>query len=138
MAETTATPFTDLVRNRRAKLGLSLRALADRCIDPVTGAQPIKFGWIDRLEKGKPVLIPGEVELRALAVGLDLPPARLQDEASVQFMGTGPLAAWSEDSSVRATVANMMDLSPADREELAEMVELFARRRRERREQSDS
>lgn len=122
-------PLSDLVRERRAELGLSLRALADRCIDPQTGVQELKFGWIDKLERGMPVIPPQVPALRALAAGLSLPLQRIQDEAAAQFLGIERSAEWSADGSVRAVVARMNELSPAEREELAALAEFYAQRR---------
>ncbi|GAA1977124.1 helix-turn-helix domain-containing protein [Kitasatospora viridis] len=132
----TETPFSDLVRTRRAELGLSLRALAERCIDPETGATPITKGWIERLEKGEPVLTPRLSELRAMAAGLQLPLRRLQDEAAVQFLGMQRQAEWSGDSTVRAVVARMEELTPEERADLAQMAELYAAQQVARRETS--
>ncbi len=135
--ERSRTPFSDIVRDRRAALGLSLRTLGERCIDPETGEQPIKRGWLERVEKGLPIITPKLAELRAMAAGLELPLQRLQDEAATQFLGIDRPAEWSKDSSVRAVVAQMSELTETERAELAAMAEFYARQQLAKRGRND-
>jgi hypothetical protein len=79
-------PFAMLIQERRAELHLSYVALASEAIDPKTGVS-ITYSWIHRLERGHPVIPPQLPQLRALATGLRLPLARLQEAAAAQFFG---------------------------------------------------
>jgi transcriptional regulator with XRE-family HTH domain len=123
------TQLADLVRTRRAEKGLSLRAMAELCIDPETGEQLAKYSWIDRLEKGQPVVPPQLPQLTAMAAALDLPVRLLKEAAAAQFMGV-ETGEWSADGTVRAVAAHMEEMTPAERKELALIAEMFARRRR--------
>lgn len=127
------TALRNLVAGRRAELRLTLRQLADRCIDPETGGD-IKFGWLHKLESGGSVSAPSEGQLRALAVGLQLPAKRLQDAAAEEWFGVRP-AEWSGDSSTRVTVAWMNELPEEKRAELAALAEFYAAQERAKREQ---
>ncbi|MGW3570182.1 XRE family transcriptional regulator [Streptomyces sp. NPDC000941] len=121
--------LSDLVRARRAELRLSLRALADRCVDPEAGGGSlVKYSWIDRLEKRLPVIPPQLPELRALAAGLQLPLVMLQDAAGAQFLGIDSLRAQSGE--VMALLAHAEELSPEDLAKVTAMVEAFARKGR--------
>lgn len=131
MAELTArTDLSDLVRRRRAELGVGLRELRDRCIDPETGEVPFSFAWIGKVERALPTVdAPKLPVLRALAAGLNVPLRIVQQAAAAQYMGVAPDgdAIWSQDHSARLVVARMSELSAEDRAQLAEMVELFTR-----------
>lgn len=129
------TPLSDLVRDQRAFLGLSLRALAAQCVDPVSGEQLVKYSWLERLEKREPVITPQLPQLRALAEGLRLPLQRLQDETAVQFLGLDRQAEWSADSSVRVVVDRMNELPPEKRAELAALADFYAAQERAKRQQ---
>ncbi|MER7953827.1 helix-turn-helix transcriptional regulator [Streptomyces sp. NPDC096030] len=83
---TDRTHFVDLVRSRREQLHLSYLSLAAAAVDPETG-ESMSTGWLHRLETGKPVNAPSFAVLRALAAGLNLPLARLQQAAGAQFFG---------------------------------------------------
>lgn len=123
------TQLSDLVRTRRAELRLSLRAMANLCVDPGTGEQLVKYSWIDRLEKGEPVVPPQLPQLTAMAAALQLPVRLLQEAGAAQFMGVD-VGAWSADGTVRVTAAYMEEMTPAERKELEQIAEMFARRRR--------
>jgi transcriptional regulator with XRE-family HTH domain len=125
------TQLADLVRDRRAKLHLSLRKLEARCIDPDTGELEIKFGWLHRLENDEPTTPPQLPQLRALAAALDLPVEVVQEAAGAQYMGIKPAvdAIYSSSREGRITAARMDKLTPSERQELAEMVELWTRRK---------
>lgn len=131
MAELSArTDLSDLVRRRRAELGIGQRDLAARCIDPETGQALVSFAWISKIERGlSTVDAPKLPTLRALAAGLSVPLRVVQQAAAAQFMGVEPNedAIWSQDHSARVVVARMSELSAEDREQLAAMVELFTR-----------
>ncbi|MFF2640351.1 XRE family transcriptional regulator [Streptomyces niveus] len=124
---TDRTELSDLVRDRRAELGLSLRGLADRCVDPKgREAGPLwKFGALGRLEKRQPVIPPQLPELRALAVGLDLPLEQVKEAAGSQFFGIDTV--WSED--VRAMVRDYEAMTSDDRERLRLAMAAWKRER---------
>lgn len=110
------TDLSDLVRDRRAELGLSLRKLAERCVDPDNpeGSALWKFAVINRLEKRLPTIPPGLPELRALAAGLQLPLTLIQEAAGSQFFGIDTV--WSQDRQTRAFVRDYRAMSPQDQE----------------------
>ncbi|MFE5662420.1 hypothetical protein ACFQ7W_00620 [Streptomyces niveus] len=122
---TERTELSDLVRDRRAELGLSYRKLADACIDPKAPANgPLwKFGLLERLEKRFAVSPPQLPELRALAAGLKLPLWQVQDAAGAQFLGITTV--WTDD--VRAMVRDYEALTPDDRERLRLLMEAWKR-----------
>lgn len=134
MAEQTdRTDLSDLVRRRRAELGLSGRDLRDRCIDPVTSEVPFSYPWLSKVERAIASVAPPKLPLlRALAAGLGLPLSIVRDAALAQYMGIElqDNAIWSADESTRVTVARMEELSPQGRAELAELVEFWTRSRR--------
>jgi transcriptional regulator with XRE-family HTH domain len=125
------TQLKDLVRDRRAELHLSLRKLEARCIDPETGNQEIKYGWLHRLENDEPTTPPQLPQLRALAAALNIPIGVVQEAAGAQYMGIEPAAGaiYSGSREARITAARMDELTDGDRRELAEMVEIWARRK---------
>lgn len=124
---TDRTELSDLVRDRRAELGLSLRGLADRCVDPKDReAGPLwKFGALGRLEKNLPVIPPQLPELRALAEGLELPLEQIKEAAGSQFFGIDTV--WSED--VRAMVRDYEAMTSEDRERLRLAMAAWKRER---------
>jgi transcriptional regulator with XRE-family HTH domain len=127
--------FSDLLRQRRAELGLSLRDMEARSVDPGSGAQA-KFGWLSKVENGKPVDTPKEDILKALAVGYGLPEGLLKAAAARQFLGYDPAAesgvVWSSDLTTRLIVARAEEMDEEDRRQLADIAETFARRRTKR------
>ncbi len=126
------TDFSDLVRERRAELGISLRELESRSIDPKPekGKAPeqAKFGWISKVEKGQSVDTPSAGLLRALHVGLQLPLRILQEAAAAQFLEMDS-SLWSDDRTTRVLVARAEELTEEDRRQLLDIAETFARRR---------
>lgn len=129
MAEKTVrTDFTDLVVARRAELGISTRTLARLSVDPETGEPAFGYGWVDKIERADPtVKTPRLPQLRGMAAGLKVPLKLLQEAAAAQYLGLQQDAIWSSDLSTRLTVARMGELSPDDRAELLQMVELWTR-----------
>jgi transcriptional regulator with XRE-family HTH domain len=124
------TDLSDLVRNRRAELGLSLRRLADRCIDPEDQqAGPLwKFQVINRLEKGLPIIPPQLPELRALAAGLDVPLGLVKEAAGSQFFGIDTV--WSDDHSTRAMVHDYQAMGPEDQQKVRDLMRTWSKRSR--------
>jgi transcriptional regulator with XRE-family HTH domain len=116
------TDLSDLVRTRRAELGLSLRVLAGRCINPERpDAGPVvDHNWIDRLEKGLLREIPDYGRLAGLHVGLQVPLSLVQEAAGSQFWRVDTV--WSEDEEVRALVHDYRDMSPEDQQRVRALM----------------
>jgi transcriptional regulator with XRE-family HTH domain len=129
------TDFTDLLRDRRAELGHSLRKMEALCVDAQRGEQA-KFGWLSKVERGESVDPPKEERLKAIAAGYQLPLRVLQVAASRQFFGYDPAsdsaAVWSEDLTTRIIVAHAEEMTEEERAQFAEIAESFARRRAQR------
>ncbi|MFH9692677.1 XRE family transcriptional regulator [Streptomyces globisporus] len=121
--------LNDLVRRRRQELGLSLRELEERSVDPVSGEQA-KFGWISKLENGHPTRPPAEEVLVALAVGLQLPARVVQEAAAAQYLGMAEIRTQSE--AARILVARVEEMSEEDLAQLAAIAETFERTKRAR------
>ncbi|PJN38954.1 transcriptional regulator [Streptomyces sp. CB02959] len=120
------TQLSDLVRERRAELRMSLRAVEEHPQNRDADERPIiKRGWLDRLEKRQPVIPPQVPELTALASALSLPLGRLQDAAGAQFLGIDTV--WSTSGEARALVQHAENLTPAQREQLARLLATFER-----------
>lgn len=117
MAQETTYPLSDLVRRRRAELGLSLRKFAERCVDPDTGMQEIKFGVVDRLERRESVTPLQLPELRALAAGLQVPLGDVQDAAGEQFLGIRTQGA-DGDRRIRMITTRALSLDDDGRDRL--------------------
>lgn len=126
------TDFRDLLKRRRAELGYSLRKMEARCIDPESGEQA-KFGWLSKLERGKPAEMPKLEILKALEVGFELPLNVLKVAAMREFLDYDPASdssvVWSGDLTTRIIVARADEMSDEDRQQLADIAETFARRR---------
>lgn len=119
----THTDLTDLVRNRKAEMGLSYERLAKHCIDPKTGEQTVKYSWLHRLATGQPVIAPDLSQLRGLAEGMKVPLARVQDAAAAQFFGIQ--AVWSSSGEARALALKAERLTPQEREVLKNFLDTF-------------
>lgn len=105
----TRTHLSDLVRDRRAALNISLKTLEQRAVDPVTRTG-LKHSWLHRLENAEPVIPPQLPQLRALENGLDVPLPQLQDAAAAQFFGIDSV--WSTSGEMRALVERAERLTP--------------------------
>ncbi|MFG2225338.1 XRE family transcriptional regulator [Streptomyces sp. NPDC048644] len=120
----TRTHLSDLVRHRRADLRLSLRGVEEHSGNLGPDGRPIiKRGWLDRLEKGEPVIPPQLPELRALADVLSVSLGRLQDAAGAQFLGIDSV--WSQSGEARALVEHAERMTPEQREQLARLLATF-------------
>lgn len=108
------TDLSDLVRTRRAELGLSLRALAAQCVnsDKPEAGPVVDHNWIDRLEKGTLREIPDYERLAGLAAGLKLAIGLVQEAAGAQFWHVDTV--WGDDHDVRALVHDFRDMTPED------------------------
>ncbi|MCX5201094.1 helix-turn-helix transcriptional regulator [Streptomyces sp. NBC_00237] len=119
------TQLADLVRRRRAELGISLRTLSEAAFDRQTGEQA-KFGWISKLENGKPTDAPSEPMLKALAAGLELPLRVLQEAAAAQYLGMGEVR--SVNGRARLLIARIEEMGEDDLAQLSAIAETFANR----------
>ncbi|MGW5736955.1 MULTISPECIES: XRE family transcriptional regulator [Streptomyces] len=123
MAEQAArTDLSDLVRTRRAELGLSLRALAARCIHPDApdGGPVVDHNWIDRLEKNVLKEIPDYDRLAGLSVGLQVPLSLVQEAAGAQFWRVDTV--WSDDHEARALVHDYKGMTPEDQRRVRALI----------------
>ncbi|MFE2556034.1 helix-turn-helix domain-containing protein [Streptomyces sp. NPDC059352] len=119
-----ARTLSDVVRDRRAELGMSLREAEERCVDPETG-KPVSRAYINNLEKATPNLEPPTpARLRALAVGFEVPLSLLQEAAGRQFYGVSTV--WESSGKARALVARFEELDPVDQDRVLAMLEAFA------------
>ncbi|MEV7154844.1 helix-turn-helix transcriptional regulator [Streptomyces misionensis] len=121
------TDFADLVRQRRAELGISVRKLAEQSVDPDTGTQA-KFGWISKVERGESTDAPSAAILRALSAGLATPLRVLQEAAAAQYLDMESFI-WSQDRTTRVLAAHIEEMTDEERQQLADIAETFARRR---------
>ncbi|MFF4246257.1 XRE family transcriptional regulator [Streptomyces sp. NPDC001822] len=121
--EPDTTEFADLIRSRRASLGLSLAAFEARSVDPVTGVQ-VKSGWVHRLETGESVIPPKKPQLRALQAATGLPIEELQRAAAVQFFGYERV--WAESGEASALVRRASHLTEDQRLQLLRLIDAFA------------
>ncbi|MCT2591085.1 hypothetical protein LHJ74_14405 [Streptomyces sp. N2-109] len=120
---TERTQLADLVRSRKAEIGLSYDRLAARCIDPGTGEQTVKYSWLHRLASGQPVIPPQLPQLNGLAVGLDVDLGVVQDAAGAQFLGIDTV--WSQSGEARAWVRNAERLTPDQRAAVERLINTF-------------
>lgn len=125
------TELSDLVRTRRAELGLSLRALAGRCVDPEgpEAGQVVDHNWIDRLEKNILKEIPDGVRLAGLAAGLQVPLTLVQEAAGAQFWGVDTV--WSDDEEVKALVHDYRDLDAEDQAKVRALTQSWRKLKRD-------
>ncbi|WP_432124086.1 XRE family transcriptional regulator [Streptomyces sp. C10-9-1] len=125
----------DLARERLAELGISIRALASRTIDPNPELQPEgerREGplWnretLRNLLNGVKAKAPTPAELRALAAGLEVPLRAVQDAAIGQWFESDVI--YTSDATVRAIVYRAEELSEEGRRKVLELIEEFRNR----------
>jgi transcriptional regulator with XRE-family HTH domain len=115
--------FSELVRNKRAELRLTVRELADRSFDDITDTQ-VRPSWLSKVERGAEDLgAPKEGQLRALAAGLGLPLPILQDAAAAQFFGVETVR--DEDTEARAMLLQIEGMSPEDRAKVRALLDAW-------------
>lgn len=117
----TRTHLSDLVRDRKAVLGLSFERLAQRAIDPETGERTVKSSWLHRLANYMPVIPPALPQLQGLAAALGVPLETVQDAAGAQFLGIDTV--WSASGEARAMVARAERMTPEQREQLMRFLD---------------
>lgn len=125
---TQRTDLADLVRDRRAELGLSYERLGERCTDAETGTR-VPHSWLHRLETGLPVTIPRLPQIKAIATGLGLPLGLVQDAVGAQFLG---LETVHPSPSVRLLLRQAENLAEEDVATLVEIAEGLSLRRKSR------
>ncbi|WP_406324401.1 hypothetical protein [Streptomyces niveus] len=113
----------DLVRERRAILGLSYEKLAHRCVDE-SGERPVKSSWLHRLESGEKVLPPDYRQLQAMAAGLQVRMEVVQDAAGAQFFGIDVVRSGS--GSARALVERADRMTEEQLQQLLRLLDSFA------------
>lgn len=121
------TDLSDLVRDRRAALNLSLAAVAERTAETRGGEPVIKRSTLDNLEKASPRMAwtPRLRDLKALARALDLDLGRVKDAAGSQFFGIDTV--WSASGEARALVERAERFTPEQREQLMRLLDTFER-----------
>ncbi|WP_236241188.1 XRE family transcriptional regulator [Streptomyces sp. CC228A] len=133
--EAARTDLTDLTRERMTELGISVRTLAARTIDPHPELQPkgeSRTGplWtratLQNLLSGTKAKAPTPAELRALAAGLELPMRAVQDAAIGQWFERDVF--YTSDATVRTIVHHAEELSEEDRRKVLEIIEEFRNR----------
>lgn len=117
------TEFADLIRARRAELGLSLEQFEARSVDPDSGVV-VKRGWVHRLETGESVIPPRTPQLKALAAATALPLERLQDAAAKQFFGIERV--WAESGQASALLRSAGRLTEEQREQILRLIDVIA------------
>lgn len=118
------TDLSDLVRDRRAELRLSLRAVEARTLDPATGEPLCKYSWINKLEKGLAIVPPAYEQLEALASALDVSLGRVQDAAGAQFFRIDTV--WSVSGEARALAIQADRMTSEQREQLMRLIDTIA------------
>jgi hypothetical protein len=113
------------IRDYLAERDTSERALARRAVDPDTGLT-LQHGWINQLAMGRVSRAPELWRLRALAVAMGVPAARLAELAAAQWLGVDVAEVGTDDGGwVAVTVPP--GLSPEERERFVRMAEDMAR-----------
>jgi transcriptional regulator with XRE-family HTH domain len=127
-ASRTGSPLSDLVRDRKDELGLTLRQLEERCMDPdpdVHDGQEVGPLWgrstLSLLINGGRIKPPSPARIRALAAGLELPVDDVREAAGKQFFGVDTLR--TGDRKVRAFVRDFEGLSPEDQAKVWRLLE---------------
>ncbi|MFE1550616.1 XRE family transcriptional regulator [Streptomyces sp. NPDC058718] len=125
-AEAPRPALRELVKRRRAELGLSYVKLALRCVDPESGIQTVKDSWLHRLETGQSVLPPEYPAIVGMAAGLQVPLHVVQAAAGEQFFGISTVEAGS--SRARALLARADRMTPEQVDALAAFLDVVAPR----------
>lgn len=115
--------LAQLVSARRKELGLSYQALAAVAVDPTTGTKA-SSGWLHRLETGEPVIAPSPELLAAIAAGLGLPKAGLQEAAAAQFFGLR--LPWQQTGEAARFLGMVESLPEGQRRALMDLVAVIA------------
>ncbi|MFM9566161.1 hypothetical protein [Streptomyces turgidiscabies] len=128
-AATARTDLSDLVVQRKIEIGVSYEKLAERCIDPESGEQKVKYSWLHRLATYKKVIPPDPSQLRALHVGLEVPLTLVQEKAGAQFHGVDTV--WAKDEKVRAMVHEFGALDAEDQDKVQALMQSWRKLKRD-------
>jgi transcriptional regulator with XRE-family HTH domain len=103
-------PLSDLVREQRLQLGLSLREVVERSpVDPKTGESAVKRSWLFALEAAEATLRPPvEAQLAGLAEALELSQQDLVVANTEQFYRTQVVVSDSGDLRMLLAVGERM------------------------------
>lgn len=123
-AEAPRPALRELLKARRAELGLSYVKLAQRCVDPESGEQTVKDSWLHRLESGETVIAPDYRMLVGLAAGLSVPLEVVQAAAGEQFFGIVTVS--SASGQARALLARADRMTAEQVEALARFLDVVA------------
>jgi transcriptional regulator with XRE-family HTH domain len=113
----------ELVRARRLELGLSYQSLAAACVDPTSGVKA-SAAWLHRLETSAPVIPPSVDVLGAMAVGLQLPRAQLQEAAAAQFFDLH--IPWEMSGEAAAILADLAVLPEGQQQAVVNLLRVLA------------
>ena len=116
--------LSHLASTRRQELGLSLRQVVERTVDPATGKAAFNKDWLSRVEKAADNLFtPQEDVLRALATALELPYVEVAAAMNAQFYGIQWV--YSEDRTVRTLVVQSDPVSPDQVRDLRALMDRY-------------
>ncbi len=104
-----------------ARTGQSVRELARRARDPISGISP-SHGWLNDIVTGQMERAPDMRRLRALAAAINEPVETLARLAAAQWLGVRAIEVPIEDDAWLA-IPVPRDLAPQERERRRRMVE---------------
>lgn len=129
---TSRTDLSDLLRDRKVELDMSLRELVDACVDPERpdeGPQ-IRRTTLDLLLKAdEGVKAPTIPMMRALAAGFRLPFGLVQEAAGAQWLGIDTV--WTQDRKVRTLVHGFQEMDPQDQDRVMALMESWRKLKRD-------
>lgn len=129
---TSRTDLSDLLRDRKTELDMSLRELVDACVDPERpdeGPQ-IRRTTLDLLLKAdEGVKAPTIPMMRALAAGFRLPFGLVQEAAGAQWLGIDTV--WTQDRKVRTLVHGFQEMDPQDQDRVMALMESWRKLKRD-------
>ncbi|MDT6983693.1 hypothetical protein ACFSUJ_11965 [Streptomyces lusitanus] len=122
---TDRTDLSDLLRDRMAELGLSIRTAADATVDPQhPEAGPLyKRGTLENLLKNQVARAPSEQQCRALAAAFRLPLTAVQRAVAAQYQGY-IAERWNRSEKARVLVARIDEMDDDKLERLAKLADV--------------
>ncbi|MER7930533.1 XRE family transcriptional regulator [Streptomyces sp. NPDC096057] len=129
---TSRTDLSDLLRDRKAELDMSLRELVEACVDPENpdGGPLIRRTTLDGLLKAdEAVKAPTVPVMRALAAGFRLPFGLIQEAAGAQYLGIDTV--WTQDRKVRTLIHGFEEMDPADQDRVMALMESWRKLKRD-------
>ncbi|MFJ9558079.1 hypothetical protein ACIRPH_30100 [Nocardiopsis sp. NPDC101807] len=85
MTNPSSSPLSAFIRRTLEHHRMTYRELAEAAVDPETNEQ-LDYRWVNALAKGRYSHAPSPARLRALAVGLRVPPVVVKRLAAQQFL----------------------------------------------------